>query len=133
MTNDTLVLVGSMVVGVIVVAGLLLNAARGVHGSLANAKVGEVYNFEYEQPYHGEHKRILAKVVEPVYELSDTSIQRLNRSSGYRRNDPAFQRTKHIVVCEMPNGDVRQFYAERASNVRRSVLGGQLFKVAAML
>lgn len=133
MTNDTLILVGSLIVGFVVVAGLLLNAARGVRGSLANAKIGEVYNFDYEQPYRGGHKRILAKVIEPVTTVDDSWIKIMNKRSNYRRNDPVFQRTKHMVVCEMPNGDIRQFYAERASNVRRSVLGGQLFKVAAML
>lgn len=127
-------------VGMIVVAvgavGLFLFAMHvynGVYGNLASAKVGEVYNFEYEQPYHGEPKRVLAKVIEPVYTLEDSTIKKLNRRSGYRRNDPIFHRTKHIVVCEMPNGNVRQFYAERATNVRRTILGGQLFKVAALL
>jgi len=124
--------------GVIAVfAGLMFLLAmvvyNGVHGNLASARVGEVYNFEYEQPLHGDPKRVFAKVIEPVYTLEDSTIKRLNRKSGYRRNDPIFHRTKHIVVCEMPNGDVRQFYTERAKNVRRTVLGNQLFKVAALL
>lgn len=121
----------------VLVAGLIgfltYNFITGVHGSLANARPGEVYNFDYEQPLHGQHKRVLAKVVEPVYTLTDGAIKHLNATSYYRKNDPSFQRTKHIVVCEMPNGDFRQFYAERASNVRRSLIGGHLFKVAALL
>lgn len=101
---------------------------RGVRGSLSNAKVGQIYNFEYEQPLHGERKRVLAKVVEPVYNLNDLTIKRLNRRSGYRRNDPIFQRTKHLVTCQTANGEIRQFYAERASNVRRSLIGGVFMK-----
>lgn len=114
---------------------VLYNAYRGFSGSLANAKVGQVYNFDYEQPYHGEHRRVLAKVIEPVYTLSDSTIRHLNRSSNYRRNDPVFQRTNHLVVCQTADGEVRQFYAERAKNVRRSPLGGFLLKsgVASLL
>lgn len=135
MSNDMMMLIGGgvLVVGVAMLAMLHFYFTSGVHGTLATARPGEVYNFDYEQPLHGEHKRVLAKVVEPVYRLSDSSIKHLNRTSRYRKNDPVFKRTQHIVVCEMPNGDVRQFYAERAKNVRRSVFGNQLFKVAALL
>jgi hypothetical protein len=136
--NDLNVYVG---VGLLVagVAGLVLfatyNTMRGVRGSLSNAKVGEVYNFDYEQPYHGESHRVLAKVIEPVYSLDDAAIRRLNRRSGYRRNDPVFQRTHHLVTCQTADGNIRQFYAERAKNVRRSLLGGVLIKtgVASLL
>ena len=134
MNSDmTMALIGAGVVVLALVALVGFNFYVGVKGSLSNAKIGEVYNFDYEQPLHGQHKRILAKVIEPVYTLSESSIKNLNRTSSYRRNDPVFHRTKNIVVCEMPNGDIRQFYAERAKNVRRSVLGGQLFKVAALI
>jgi len=134
MNSDmTVALIGAGVVVLGLIALIALHFYSGVSGSLTNARVGEVYNFDYEQPLHGEHKRILAKVIEPVYTLEDSTIKRLNRISYYRRNDPVFNRTKHLVTCEMPNGDVRQFYAERAKNVRRSVLGGQMFKVAAIL
>jgi hypothetical protein len=125
--------VAAVAICAVALFALAVSVYNGVHGSLASARVGEVYNFDYEQPLHGEHKRVLAKVIEPVYTLEDSTIKQLNRRSGYRRNDPIFHRTKHIVVCEMPNGDVRQFYAERAKNVRRTVLGNQLFKVAALL
>lgn len=134
MSNDmTMVAIGVCAMLVGLVALVAFNFYSGIHGSLTNARVGEVYNFDYEQPLHGEHKRILAKVVEPVYTLQDSTIKRLNRISYYRKNDPTFQRTKHLVTCQMPNGDVRQFYAERAKNVRRSVIGNSLFKVAALL
>lgn len=134
MTND--VLMGLIVAGVAIAAvAFFLGGLLGVHSSLANAKVGEVYNFEYEQPLHGERKRILAKVIEPVVTLDEMSIRRLNARSRYRSNDPIFQRSKHLVTCEMPTGEIRNFYAERASKVRRSVFGNKVFRqaVAAML
>ena len=131
-----MIYVGIGVVGVVALVALyLVSLSRGVHASLNTAKVGEVYNFEYEQPYHGQHKRILAKVIEPVYTLDDATIRRLNRRSAYRRNDPIFQRTHHLVTCQTANGEIRQFYAERAKNVRRSLFGGVLLKtgVASLL
>ena len=133
--NDGMIFVVGGVVAVIALASILYGMLRGVHGSLSSARVGEVYNFEYEQPHHGEPKRVLAKVIEPVHTLDDFQIRRLNARSGYRRNDPKFVRTKHIVTCEMPNGEIRNFYAERAKNVRRSVISNRFFRtaVAAML
>lgn len=122
--------------GVVFVTGMILfGLVRGIRDSLSNAKVGQVYNFEYEQPLHGEPQRVLAKVIEPVYTLDDTAIRRLNRRSAYRRNDPVFQRTHHLVTCQTANGEIRQFYAERARNVRRSILGGLMLKtgVASLL
>jgi hypothetical protein len=135
MSNETMIMIGSGVVAVSVILLFAYSAFRGVHGSLTNAKVGEVYNFEYEQPLHGEAKRVLAKVVEPVHTLEDYTIRRLNAISNYRRNDPEFQRTKHLVTCEMPTGEIRQFYAERTRNVRRCLFSNRLFRnaVAAML
>ena len=132
MNDFTMVMVAF---GVVMTIGLVLfGLTRGVYGSLSHARVGEVYNFDYEQPLHGEHKRVLAKVIEPVYSLDDHAIRRLNRRSAYRRNDPIFQRTHHLVTCQTANGEIRQFYAERAKNVRRSLLGGAFIKsgIAAM-
>lgn len=117
---------GAVVAGMI--AFSLFHIYRGVHGSLAHAKVGEVYNFEYLQPHHGDPVRILARVVEPAYTLTDESIRRLNATSNYRVHDPEFKRTRHLVTCETPNGEIRNFYAERAKNVRRPLLAGLLFK-----
>lgn len=133
--NDTTITLVAVGIGVVFALGVFLyNALRGVHGSLANAKVGEVFNFEYEQPYHGESERVLAKVIEPVYTLDDYQIRKLNARSGYRRNDPNFKRTKHLVTCEMTDGSVRNFYAERTKNVRRLPIGHPLFRtVAAMV
>jgi len=127
--NDIL-LFGAVFIGIV---ALLVTAGTyavygGSHASLSNAKVGEVYNFEYEQPLHGEPERYLAKVVEPVYTMSQDQINRLNRRSRYRYNDPQFVRTSHLVTCETPDGNIRQFYAERAKNCRRPLLAGTLFK-----
>jgi len=136
MSNDTMiVMVGAGVVAVIAFLALAYNVIRGVHGSLVNAKVGEIYNFEYEQPLHGEPERILARVIEPVYTMDEQQIQRLNARSNYRTNDPNFKRTKHLVTCEMVDGTIRNFYAERTKNVRRCVFNNPLFlnAVAAML
>jgi hypothetical protein len=133
MSNELIFTVAAVIAGVGLVAYLIVNSLRGVGGSLTTARVGEVYNFEYEQPFHGDPERILAKVVEPVYTLDDASIRRLNARSNYRRNDPNFKRTKHLVVCEMPTGEIRQFYAERTRNVRRLPIAGNLFRAAAAM
>ncbi len=114
-------------------AYMVFNSLRGVTGSLATAQVGEVFNFEYEQPLHGESERVLAKVVEPVYTLDDYQIRRLNARSRYRANDPNFKRTKHLVTCEMADGSIRNFYAERTRNVRRLPIAGNLFRTVAAL
>ena len=69
----------------------------------------------------------MAKVLE-VHRFSEDWISRLNRTSRYRRNDPEFQRSKHLVTAQTPDGKIRNFYAERTSNVRRPLLGGVAFK-----
>lgn len=129
--NEVNVLIGAgVVVAAVAIGFALFHMFSGVHGSLANAKVGEVYNFEYEQPLHGDPDRFLAKVLD-VTTLDDAAIRRLNARSRYRRNDPVFQRTKHLVTCKTADGNVRHFYAERAKNVRRSLFGGVLIKSGA--
>lgn len=134
MSNDTIVMIGAIVIGVVALAAFLYNAFRGVSGSLATAQVGEVYNFEYEQPYHGDPERVLARVIEPVHTLDEYQIRKLNARSAYRRNDPQFHRTKHLVTCEMADGSIRNFYAERTRNVRRLPIGHPVFRaVAAMI
>lgn len=131
MSDEVMFLIGGIVGVVALVVILAYNAIRGVHGSLTAAKVGEVYNFEYEQPYHGDAKRVLAKVIEPVHTLNEYQIRKLNARSRYRANDPIFQRTSHLVTCEMPTGEIRQFYAERAKNVRRTFIPGRFVRTAA--
>ena len=119
--NNILVLFG-VVSFLGVIAGMLGLFFTGRKATLCEAKVGEVYNFEYLQPLNGERKRWLAKVVEPVAQLTDDQIARLNRNS-YRKNDPEFKRSNHLVTCETKNGDIRQFYCERAVNCRKPLLG----------
>ena len=94
----------------------------GKPASLCEAKVGEVFNFEYLQPLSGERKRWKAKVVEPVVHLDDPTISSMNSRSNYRRNDPEFKRTNHLVTCQTHDGEYRQFYCERAVNCRKPLL-----------
>jgi len=96
----------------------------GTRADLANAKVGQVFNFEYLQPLNGDPERYLAKVIEPVATFDDTRINIMNRRSNYRRNDSKFKRTNHLVTCQTVDGKIRQFYCERAINCRRPLLGG---------
>lgn len=126
--ND-LIVFGSavVVVGVGLVLFSLYHIYRGVNANLSNASVGEVYNFQYLQPNHGDPERFLVKIV-GVHTLSDEQIQRLNARSAYRRNDSAFQRTKHLVTGRSADGTVRNFYAERVVDCRRPLLGAPLFK-----
>jgi hypothetical protein len=93
----------------------------GRKASLADAEVGQVFNFEYLQPLHGDSERHLAKVIEKTV-LSDRAIEALNRRSGYRKNDKDFKRTRNLVTCETANGEVRNFYAERVVNCRKPLL-----------
>jgi hypothetical protein len=126
--NDV-ILFGTIFAGVI--AALLsfgvFHIYRGVNDSLSNAKVGTVYNFEYLQPVTGSPERYMAKVLD-VNVMPEGYISILNRRSRYRRNDPTFQRTKHLVTAQTFDGKIRNFYAERTVNVRRPLLGGLIFK-----
>lgn len=121
----------SIIVSTIALVGLVLfvlfHIYRVLNNSLANATIGGVYNFEYEQPLTGESERYLAKILD-VYSLSEDSIRRLNKRSNYRRNDSNFIRTSHLVTAQTPDGRIRNFYAERTKNVRRPIFGRVLFK-----
>jgi len=126
MDTMTMVAIGcGLVAGV--VAFVCFHLFSGLHDSLTNAKVGGVYNFEYVQPVTGDRERFMAKVLE-VHEFSADYLARLNRKSRYRRDDPTFQRSQHLVTAQTPDGKIRNFYAERTTNVRRPLLGGVAFK-----
>lgn len=100
---------------------------RGVHDSLSNAKVGSVYNFKYLQPVTDVPERFMAKVIS-VQTFTDDYLGRLNRKSRYRRNDPEFQRSRNLVTAQTFDGKIRNFYAERTTDVRRPLLGAVVFK-----
>ena len=98
---------------------------RGVYSSLSYADIGEVYNFYYLQPLTGEHERYLAKVISKR-DMTDY-IHRLNVTSDYRLYDKEFERTNTLVTCELSNGEIRNFYAERAKDCYRSIFGRLLY------
>lgn len=112
------------------IAFSLYHIYNGIHGCLATAKVGDVYNFEYLQPAKGDPERFLVKVV-GVHTLTDQQISKLNATSNYRRYDSTFQRTNHLVTGQSADGTIRNFYAERVVNCRRPLLGTTLFRVGA--
>jgi len=126
--NDVFMMVAA---GAGFVAGILAFSAfhiySGMKDSLTNARVGGIYNFEYVQPVTGTPERFMAKVLE-VHRFSDDYIARLNAKSNYRRHDSNFQRGRHLVTAQTPDGKIRNFYAERTRNVRRPLLGGVAFK-----
>ncbi len=127
MNNDmVLIAVVAGVVGLVVGFGGF-HIYSGIRDSLTNAKIGGVYNFEYVQPVTGTPERFMAKVLE-VHRFSDDYLARLNSKSRYRKDDPMFQRSKHLVTAQTPDGKIRNFYAERTRNVRRPLLGGVAFK-----
>ena len=120
--NDLMILgLGLVVIAACLVAFGAYVCFGGRQASLVDCKVGEVYNFEYLQPLHGENERHLAKVIEKTV-LTDRAIDALNRRSGYRKNDKDFKRTRNLVTCETANGDDRNFYAERVVNCRKPLL-----------
>ena len=133
---DNVFVVGGIVAAIAAAfAGFVFYSVYGgVSATLKNAKVGEIYNFSYEQPVKGDPERYLAKVLD-VQKLDAHSISRLNSRSPYRRHDPQFVRTNHLVTCKMPNGTVRNFYAERTTHCRKPIVAGALFKtgLAALL
>lgn len=90
----------------------------GASANLADARVGEVYHFIYNQPAAGSPERFLAKVVS-VREMQPDELARLDAKSRYRRYDGNFERSKHLVKCQTLDGRIRSFYAERTSWARK--------------
>jgi hypothetical protein len=129
MTDDMMLTISLFVMFTFFIASFIFyNIYWGVHGSLANSDIGDVYNFRYFQPVTGDYQRLLAQVVK-VRKLNDHEIKKLNCISDYRMGDKEFQRTHTLVTCRMGNGEYRQFYAERSDMCRRPVLAGMLFKM----
>lgn len=110
-----------------IVAFALFHVYMGVSATLANANVGEFYNFQYLQPKEGDRERYMVKII-GVHTLTAEQIQRLNRKSYYRRNDSSFERTNHLITGQSPDGTIRNFYAERVVNCRKPLLAGVVFK-----
>lgn len=124
--NDLFVAVGCVCLSVVVVVAFVLYYQhRGMNDSLVDSTVGSVYNFRYFQPLTGTHDRVLAKVVRK-YDLG-SYINVLNRNSKYRKYDSSFQRTNTLVTCVLPDGSIRNFYAERCSNCKKSLFGKLLY------
>ncbi len=127
--NDLIVFGFIAAAVVVALAAFVIHGVYGgTHASLSNAKKGEVYNFLYEQPLQGDPERFMAKVLS-VNVMNDEDIRRLNAKSRYRRNDPEFHRTRHLVTAQTADGRIRNFYAERTKQCRRPALAGAIFKV----
>lgn len=116
------------IVATAILCGVVAFGYYSVYGgrkaNLVDAKVGQVFNFEYLQPLNGEPERYLAKVIEPVATLDESWIKLMDRRSNYRRNDPNFKRTNHLVTCKTADGKIRNFYCERVINCRRPLFAG---------
>lgn len=128
MSQTIMMMVCGFWVGV-VCSYLVYMFTSGSHDTLSEAKVGHIYHFNYQQPLNGEKQRYMAKVLD-IHRLSEDSIRRLNKQSQYRKNDVQFHRTTHLVTAQTPDGKIRNFYAERTSNVRRPLLGKVLYRMA---
>lgn len=98
---------------------------RGVNDSLVDSTVGSVYSFRYFQPLTGSYDIVLAKVV-GKQDMKDY-IACLNRNSKYRQYDRSFLRTNTLVTCVLPNGSIRNYYAERADNCKKYFFGKLLY------
>lgn len=127
--NDMVLVGGFLVAATAVITAVIMHGVYGgSKASLSQARVGEVYNFLYKQPLEGDPERFMAKVLN-VNVLTDEDIRRLNAKSKYRRNDPEFCRTRHLITAQTADGKVRNFYAERTSDCRKPALASTLFKV----
>ena len=121
--NDMFLIACAAVVAVCFVAAYLASFSSK-SANLCEAKIGETYSFDYLQPLNGERRRWKATVVEPVVHFDKQTLAKMNSRSNYRKNDPEFKRTNHLVTCETQDGEYRQFYCERAVNCRKPLLAG---------
>lgn len=123
--NEFFIIAG---IGVVAVCCFILyNLRVGFDANLTEAKTGEVYRFEYLQPVTGKAERYMVTVLDNRV-MSSEQINRLNTKS-YRRNDPKFMRTRHLVTGQCTDGTVRNFYAERTVNCRKTIMSNILNKV----
>ena len=114
-----------------IASGILLfffiyNIYRGKNDTLSNSSIGSVYNFRYLQPVTGTYERYLAKVIN-VRRFTKFELDCLNFHSDYRVHDKDFHRSNTLVTCVLPNGDIRNFYAERVEDCYRSIFGRLLY------
>jgi hypothetical protein len=114
--------------GCAVLSLVLYHIYHGFKDNMNDAKVGDVLNFEYEQPKTGERPRYMAKILS-IKTLSKQELQRLNARSKYRASDDEFIRTPRLVTARTADGRIRNFYAERTVRVRRPLFGKILFRV----
>jgi len=87
-------------------------------------------DFHYLQPLTGEYERFLAKVISKRDMRHD--IARLNATSDYRLGDKEFKRSNTLVTCQLSNGEIRNFYAERVRDCYRSIFGRILYSTASL-
>ena len=119
--NDMFLIACAAVVAVCFVVAYLASFSSK-SASLCEAKIGEVYSFDYLQPLNGERRRWKARIVEPVVHFDKSTLNRMNASSNYRKIDPEFKRPNHLVTCETEDGEYRQFYCERAVNCKKPLI-----------
>lgn len=123
--NEFFIMVG---VGLVAVAGFVLyNLRVGFNANLAEAKTGEMYRFKYLQPVTGKAERYMVRILDNRV-MSTEQINRLNANS-YRRNDPKFIRTGHLITGQCGDGTIRNFYAERTIECKKTIIPNVLNRI----
>lgn len=123
--NEFFIMVG---VGLVAVAGFVLyNLRVGFNANLAEAKTGEMYRFKYLQPVTGKAERYMVRILDNRV-MSTEQINRLNANS-YRRNDPLFIRTGHLITGQCGDGTIRNFYAERTIECKKTIIPNVLNRI----
>jgi hypothetical protein len=130
MNVDGLTVLCLSLVGYVVCAAVFYILNMKVN--FTNAKLNNVYNFDYVQPVTGERQRLFAKVVRNErWTLED--IMKLNFRSNYRECDSTFERAGNLITCVMPNGEYRKFWSNRVVNCRKIFGGGYLYRFASLI